>query len=141
MKLQFSISEDKKDDFVITLPLRLEAAPGTREIQQPGFKRSRSKDTFLADCEVEQKDLPVLASYFDVVEPFLDAMELAPHEKGDVRRAAQTDGVQGGISVCLECWRNHNPPAATFAALQDRLLRIGRLDIASRVIKYLVTQQ
>ena len=81
-----------------------------------------------------------MAGFFDGVDLFLNAMELAPHEKGDVKIAAQTRGVQVGMSMCLEYWRKHNPPAATFAALQDVLLRLGRMDIASKVMKYLVTQ-
>ena len=99
------------------------------------MKHLRSRKKYRADCEIEQRDLPILAGYFDDVELYLDAFELEPHEKGDVKRAI---GIQVGMNRCLGYWRKSNPTAATFGALQDILLKLGKVEIASRVIEYLV---
>ena len=88
------------------------------------------------DREIQQHDLPYLASCFDDVEYYLDAMELASHEKTDVRRTVQTHGTQVGMNKCLDCWRGHNPSTSTIAALLDILFKLRKGAVASKVCEY-----
>ena len=52
-----------------------------------------------------------------------------------MRRAG---GIQVGMNMCLSFWQKNNPTAATFAALQDILLKLGKVEIASKVMEHLV---
>ena len=87
--------------------------------------------------EINQKDLPYIASCFDNIELFVDAMELSPHEETDVRTTAATHGTQVAMNRCLKCWRTHSPSTATFGALLNMLLRLRKEQVADKVCKYL----
>ena len=91
-------------------------------------------------CEIKQRDLPILAGYFDDIEYYLDALELSPPEKTDVRKAARDHGTQVGMNQCLALWQQHNPSTATFFALVDILLKLRKGDIAVKVREYLQTR-
>ena len=93
-----------------------------------------------ADCEIKQKDLPCLASYFDDVELYLDAMELDDHEKTDVRIVVHANCTRVGMKKCLEYWQRRNPSAATFGALLDILQRLKKGSIARKVFEYSATE-
>ena len=89
------------------------------------------------DDVIEQHDLPILAGYFDDVEYYLDAFELSPHEKTDVRRGVFTHGTPVGMNELLSFWRMHNPYSATFRALLDILRKLKKKQIADRILSYL----
>ena len=89
------------------------------------------------ESELQQRDLPILASYFDDVECYLDAMELSNPDKTDVRAAVRAHGTQVGMNKCLECWRQRNPSTATFGALVNILLELKKGAIAVEIYEYM----
>ena len=107
----------------------------------PGRKRLRSSEASGDDCELKQDDLAYLPCYLDNVEFYLNAMELTDHEKAEVRSAVRVHGPHVGMIRCLECWRQHNPAAATFSALRNILIRLGKKTIADAVDKYFESER
>ena len=89
------------------------------------------------DIEIEQRDLPFLAGYFDSVEYYLDALELLPHEKTNVRRSVSKHGILVGMKRLLSFWRRRDPSAATFRVLLDILRRLKKEQIAEEILSYL----
>ena len=89
------------------------------------------------ECKIQQRDLPILAGYFDDVECYLDAMELSNPDKTDVRRAVQAHGTQVGMNKCLDCWQQRNPSASTFGALLNILLELKKGAIAVKIYEYM----
>ena len=56
-------------------------------------------------------------------------------------KTLRASGTRVMMNKCLEYWRKSNPTAATFGALQDILLRLGKVEIASKVMEYLVKKE
>ena len=100
----------------------------------PSLKEQETKRTI--DSEIEQRDLPFLASYFDNVEHYLDVFELSDAEQTDVRNMVP-QGTQIAMTKCLSIWRTHNPEAATFRALIYILEKLKKERIAYKILKYI----
>ena len=107
---------------------------------QQGPPRSLS-EALGAAGEIQQEDIPVLASYFDDVEFYLDIMKLTDLEKCDVRKAVERHGSQVGIIWCLNYWKKHNPSSANFKSLLDILNQLSKETIYGNVCKYITTRQ
>ena len=88
------------------------------------------------DLKIEERDIIVLAGYFDAVEYYLDILELTPPEKNDVRDYKHRHGTQIAMKECLLFWRNHNPSRATLKTLLEILLKLGKEKLASDVCGY-----
>ena len=63
-------------------------------------------------CEIEERDIIILAGYFDNVEFYLNILGLSPAEQTDVRKKV-SEGTQIAMNYCLLLWRQHNPSTAT----------------------------
>ena len=88
------------------------------------------------DCEIEERDLIVLAEHFDDVELYLRVFGLTTAEQVDVRRMANNYGNRIAVAECLSLWRRHNPSTATLRALLEILLSLRKEEIASKMCSY-----
>ena len=85
------------------------------------------------DCEIEERDIMILAGYFDDVNFYLSVIGLSTSEQVDVRKISSN---QIAMAKCLSLWRRHNPSMATLGALLDILLRLKKEEIASKLCDY-----
>ena len=85
------------------------------------------------DCKIEERDIMILAGYFDDVNFYLSVMGLSTSEQVDVRKISSN---QIAMAECLSLWRRHNSSTATLRALLDILLRLGKEEIATKVCDY-----
>ena len=88
------------------------------------------------DCEIEEEDMIILASYFDNVEFYLNVLGLTSAEQTDTRSKASSNGTQIAMNYCLLLWRRHNPSTATLRTLLYILLSLRKEEIASKVCNY-----
>ncbi|XP_064385250.1 uncharacterized protein LOC135334123 isoform X3 [Halichondria panicea] len=86
------------------------------------------------NSEIEVPDTPELALCFDDVELYSSAMGLAIAEQADVN---QSRGTQAAMMKCLQIWKQHNPSQATYRALLDIALRLGKGDTAHQICQQL----
>ena len=84
--------------------------------------------------EIQQKDIPYLAAYFDIVELYVDAMELNPGEQNDVSKKANT---HASMIECLKIWKKRKLSQATFRVLLEMLVKLKKEAIADQVCQYL----
>ena len=109
-------------------------AHGTMNLKNLTDKYNMNSDQL--DCEIEGRDIIILAGYFDEVEYYLDILGLTPAEQSDVRRKVSVGGTQIAMKDCLSLWRRHNPSTATLRTLLEILLSLRKEDIASKVCMY-----
>ena len=88
------------------------------------------------DSEIEDRDMIMLARYFDNVEYYLSVLELTPAEQTDVRMKTVSEGTQIAMYHCLSVWKQHNPSTATLRTLLEILLSLKKEETASNVCKY-----
>ena len=88
------------------------------------------------NCEIKEEDIITLAGYFDNVEYYLSALGLITAEQTDIKFKKVTEGTQIAMNECLTLWKRHNPSAATLRALLEILLRLKKVEIASKVCQY-----
>ncbi|XP_064384149.1 uncharacterized protein LOC135333169 [Halichondria panicea] len=86
------------------------------------------------NSEIDDPDTPKLALFFDDVELYSSAMGLAIAEQADVN---QSRGTQAAMMKCLQIWKQHNPSQATYRALLDIALRLGKGDTAHQICQQL----
>ncbi len=86
------------------------------------------------NSEIEEKDFPYLAAYFDGIEYYLHLMNLTEAEKTDLQNKSSN---HVAMIRCLSFWRGHNPSEATYGSLLSILLRLGKGEIACNVCQYL----
>ena len=91
-------------------------------------------------CEIEERDMIILAGYFDNVEFYLNILGLSPAEQTDVRKKV-SEGTQIAMNYCLLLWRQHNPSTATLGTLLEILLSLRKEYIASKVCDYYYPKQ
>ena len=85
--------------------------------------------------EIQQADIPYLAGCFDSVDPYPDLLKLTGGEKTDVMKTESVSGTQVAMIKCLSLWKSHNPWSATYKALLGIMLRLGKIEEASKVLK------
>ena len=90
------------------------------------------------NSEIEVPDTPELALFFDDVEMYSTAMGLAIAEQADVN---QSRGTQAAMMKCLQIWKQHNPFQATYRALLDIALRLGKGDTAHQICQQLTQRK
>ena len=88
------------------------------------------------DCEIEERDMTILAGYFDNVEFYLNILGLTSAEQTDARSRVSMHGTQIAMNYCLLLWKQHNPSTATLGTLLYILLSLRKEDIASKVCNY-----
>ncbi len=92
--------------------------------------------TSQVERKIQQKDIPYLASHFDNVELYVDAMELNRGEQNDVRKCADT---HEAMIKCLKIWKGKKLSEVTFRILLEMLVKLNKEEIASKVCQYLVS--
>ena len=88
------------------------------------------------DTEVIDNDLHNLAGYFDNYNNYLDKLKLTRPECEDVKSIEYRQGHQSAMREALRLWRTPNPSAATFRALLDIALSLGKQHVAEDICKY-----
>ena len=86
-------------------------------------------------CEIEERDIMILAGYFDNVNFYLSVMGLSTSEQVDVRKMSSN---QLAMAECLSLWRRHNPSTATLRALLEILMRLRKEEIASKMCDLMI---
>ena len=90
------------------------------------------------DTEIEERDMILLAAYFNNIETFPLLLGLNPAEQQDVKYALVLNDMQTAMFLVLRLWRKANPGAATYRALVEIVLRMGvnGTAIAEEVCKF-----
>ncbi len=114
--------------------------PANQVTLQELIKRYSLTDEQL-DSEIEYSDTPKLALCFDNVELYSSAMELTSAEEVDVRESRHVDGNQTAMMKCLQIWKEHNPSQATYRALLDIVLELGKGDTAHQICQQLTQRK
>ncbi len=78
-----------------------------------------------------------MALHFDYVEMYSIAMGLLPAERADVNMLYHREGNQAAMMKCLNVWRQHDPSRATYRALLDIALSLGKGDTADKICQQL----
>ena len=84
--------------------------------------------------EIQQKDIPFLASSFDNTKLYVDVMELTPGEQNDVFKEKNT---HAAMIECLKIWKRKKLSQATFRVLLEMLVKLKKGEIATQVCQYL----
>ena len=95
-------------------------------------ERTKVTDSQL-DTEIEKTDMIVLAAHFDTVDTYAVQLGLSPAEQSDITNSQLANGTQVAMDKALRLWRQHNPGAATYRALVEMMLRMGKEELALEV--------
>ena len=99
-------------------------------------KKAKVSDVQL-DTEITQDDLYELAGYFENVENYIDKLGLTSCQQTAVKDLSKLRDIPTAMTEALRLWRQRNPYAATFRALLDILLALGKGDVADKVCCYI----
>ena len=92
------------------------------------------------DGQIQERKLLKLSAHFDNVESYLVRLGLTPSQQTDIKDLALRRGTQIAMSEALRLWREPNPYAATYRALVEVLLDLGKGKIAMEVCNYLTSK-
>ncbi len=106
-------------------------SPANRVTLQELTRRYNLTDEQL-NREIEDSDTPKLALYFDNVSIYSSAMGLAHAEQADVN-LYHREGTQIAMMRCLRVWKQRDPLRATYRALLDIVLGLGKRDTAHQI--------
>ncbi|XP_064387843.1 probable serine/threonine-protein kinase kinY isoform X1 [Halichondria panicea] len=115
--------------------LSLSGSPANRVTLQELTRRYNLTDEQL-NREIEDSDTPKLALYFDNVSIYSSAMGLAHAEQADVN-LYHREGTQIAMMRCLRVWKQRDPLRATYRALLDIVLGLGKGDTAHQICQQL----
>ena len=93
------------------------------------------------NSKIDYSDTPKLALYFDNVELYSSAMRLPPAEQADVNMLYHREGTQTAMMKCLKIWKQHNPYQATYRALLNIVLEVGKGDTADKICQQLTQRK
>ena len=93
------------------------------------------------NSQIQERDLLKLSSHFDNVESYLVHLGLTPNQRTDIKDLALRRGTQIAMSEALRLWREPNPFTATYRALVEVLLDLGKGEVAVEVCAYLTSKQ
>ncbi len=110
--------------------------PANRVTLQELMSRYSLTDEQL-NSEIEDFDFPCLAKMFDGAAIYSSAMGLTRAEQTDVNMLYHREGTQAAMMNCLQSWKEHNSFQATYRALLDILLRLGKGDTADQICQQL----
>ncbi|XP_064389447.1 uncharacterized protein LOC135337439 [Halichondria panicea] len=86
------------------------------------------------NSEIKKADTPFIAEYFDNAELYSSAMGLTTAEEADVK---ESRGNQVAMMKCLQIWKERYPSQATYRALLDIVLRLGKGETADKICRQL----
>ena len=89
------------------------------------------------DSQIQERDLYKLSALFDNVESYLVHLGLTPSQRTDIKDLAYRRGTQIAMSEALRLWREPNPYTATYRALVEVLVDLGKGGVAVEVCNYL----
>ena len=89
------------------------------------------------DSQIEEEDILELATHFDNVENYLVHLGLTPSQRADIRYLTFRTDTQTAMSKALRLWRESNTYTATYRALVEILLDLGKGEVAVEVCTYL----
>ena len=101
------------------------------------MKRYKLTDEQL-NREIVDSDTPVMALNFDDVEMYSTAMGLAIAKQADVKESC---GNQAAMMKCLQVWKERDPFQATYRALLDIALRLGKGETADKICRQLTQRK
>ena len=78
-----------------------------------------------------------MALCFDDGSIYSNAMGLPPAEQADVNRLYHSKGTQKAMMKCLKVWKQRNSSRATYRALLDIVLSLGKGDTANQICQQL----
>ena len=90
------------------------------------------------NSKIEDSDNPL---YFDSVRTYSNAMGLAPAEQADVNRLYYSEGTQIAMMNCLQVWKQRNSSRATYRALLDIVLELGKGATADKICQQLTKRK
>ncbi len=111
--------------------------PANRVTLQELMRRYNLTDEQL-NREIVDSDTPVMALNFDDVEMYSTAMGLAIAEQVDVK---ESHGNQAAMLKCLQVWKERDPFQATYRALLDIALSLGKGDTADKICRQLTQRK
>ena len=85
------------------------------------------------DTEIEDIQLYMLAAHFDDYSTYPLVLGLNASEQQDVRTAAVLHNTQTAMFEALRLWKKLNPDGATFRALVEIVLGMGKQDLALHI--------
>ncbi len=92
------------------------------------------------DNELVTRNLQVLARCFGNFRAYLDILELTDGNQATVVAAAREEDNDGAMREALKLWIKRNPGAATYRALVNILLQLGKGDEARKVCFHVVRE-
>ncbi len=115
-------------------------SPANQVTLQKLMRRYNLTDEQL-NSRIRNFNFSYLAIYFNDVELYSNAMGLAPAEQADVKRLYHSGGDRAAMMKCLKIWKEHNSSQATYRALLDITLRLGRGDTADKICRQLTQRK
>ena len=91
--------------------------------------------------EIRNFNFSYLAIYFDDVELYSNAMGLASAEQADVNMLYYSKRTQVAMMKCLKIWKQHNASQATYRALLDITLSLGKGETADKICQQLTQRK
>ena len=122
------------------LEIMIRRPPANQVTLQKLIKRYNLTDEQL-NSEIEDSDTPKLALCFDDVKLYSNAMGLLPAEQADVIRLYHTEGTRAAMMKCFQVWKEHNPLQATYRALLDIVLGLGKEVTANQICQQLIQRK
>ena len=114
--------------------------PANRVTLQELMWRYKLTDEQL-NSEIRNFNFSYLAIYFNDVELYSNAMRLAPAEQADVNMLYYSKGTQVAMMKCLKIWKERNSSQATYKALLDITLSLGKGDTADKICRQLTQRK
>ncbi len=68
-------------------------------------------------------------------------MRLTPAEQADMNRLYHSEGTQAAMMKCLQVWKERDPFQATYRALLDIALRLGKGETADKICQQLTQRK
>jgi len=89
----------------------------------------------LLNCTISdvQNNILVIAGCFDNVDDYLDKFRLSTGMQTDVKDKAHLRGTRAGMMEALNRWSSQDPNAATLHVLLERVLELGKGDVAMKL--------
>ncbi|XP_064389177.1 uncharacterized protein LOC135337211 [Halichondria panicea] len=115
---------------------RILGSPANQVALQELMRRYNLTDEQL-NREIVDSDTPIMALNFDDVEMYSTTMKLAIAEQADVKRLNNSEGSRAAMMKCLQVWKERDPFQATYRALLDIALRLGKGETADKICRQL----
>ena len=112
-------------------------ACGPKTVTIEELKDHTKVTDFQLDTQIEEEDIFSISAHFSNVESYLGCLRLTPSQRTDIKDLVHIRGTQIAMSEALRLWREPNPYKATYRALVELLLNLGKGKVAIDVCNYL----